>query len=82
MSHNLLPDRPIDRVPDYTVFRGYEYTLSKVYQEHQEGVARFEAHAIRNGGSLGCAWGYTKACVKRVVVDDVVFWAVYAGGES
>lgn len=75
-----LGNRPIDRIPEFIEFRGYEYDLNRVYQAHQEGLARIEASAIRNGGSLGCPWGYTKACVKRVEVDDITFWCVYAAG--
>ena len=44
---NPLGDRLIDRVPEFIEFRGYEYDLTKVYQAHQEGIARFEA-CIRN----------------------------------
>ena len=77
---NPLGERLIDRIPEFIEFRGYEYDLNRVYQADQEGIARVEAHAIRNGGSLGCPWGYTRATVKRVVVEGVTFWAVYAAG--
>ena len=79
-SSHPLPGRLIDRVPEFIEFRGYEYDLTKVYQAHQEGIARFEAYSIRNGGSPGCPWGYTRATVKRVVIEGVTFWAVYAAG--
>lgn len=71
--------------PDSIEFRGYEYDLSDVYEDEDE--ARIEAMRRRDESNstrkvLACVKKVRPIEIGRVVVNNIVFWAVYTRERS